>query len=330
MNKALLFPINLPPYFLTPTLRSLFDTLLILPPSRKSLKQIEETTGERGWIEALQAPWLEEADEEFDDMVKAWRQWAGEIGLGAGTNSQLLLNATASRSETVGSILDELKGIKKSNPILEARLTLQLALDYDLEQYKLDEEMCRLAQKEDSLRRIVGPDKGEEEGELLPDSMAPSFTPVPQIEKIAERCRAWSMCWRACERGVPGLLLGVGLDTKDIVDKRYERLARGRSQGLPVELLDLTMPLEKEKANRAGALLGGLLSGPLMATSRLKEQGGDRKAACEEITETWPFKGEQIGPRLLLTIYEGVDIDTLLGGNHAEATAGPTPIIFLC
>jgi hypothetical protein len=265
----------------------------ISPPSSNCSMEIEATApaplGDRlGW---------------FTGLISNWKSWAEEMGLGEKIPASTLILAAKGEEESLQGILNTLRGTEVPDPLLDARIFLQLSLDLDRRNDELQTDFDKMVIHEDKLKSIL-----QDPGELT-DSQGPPKDPYsPIIEPLLmakERLRAWALLWQKYTDPRPWPI-GESITVKDLVDKAYEAL---QPREAPVDLLDLVLPLdpnikpgESDKINNG---LTSLIKAISNTTIQNISENGDIRELSEEIKESWDKgnKNQIPGPTLNLTLY---------------------------
>ncbi len=229
--NALLYPATFPRRHTARRLSQVFDRLTVLLPA----ENLTVTHFDDLPIDTIVPAPLEGRLSWFDRLIKDWKAWARETGLGTGVTAQVLLKTWKHGSaESLEEIMASLSGKDVSDPLIEARILLRLAHEIDEEDDRLDLELASVSRLEKDLRASL---QGESADEGLPrDAGLPS---IPPLDRPGPRIRAWNEI--ACRAELNELLpVGEGMDVKDLLDRAYEDLVPG---SFPHDLMRIRLPL---------------------------------------------------------------------------------------
>ncbi len=321
MIEALVYPVSFVPAEIVSQLSTLFNQLELLLPSDLNRAKITDLLGESARLVRLTAVPFESEKEldKYEAMMKDFKAWASQIGLGMGTTASALYESVRSGfPHDIQAITDVLKGQSRQDPLLEARLFLEFALEYDLEQELLEGELRDISKKAEKIETIMaGPDKdleGTHYG-VPPQTLEPFHRRITQVKG---RLEAWFRLYMACcqKCALFASPLGVGIEVKDVIDETYESTM---GKELPLEifkigLASLSRVDEKERETVIAAIS--------WITSQLSEEPVE--AVFKEI-EQEAAKLEDMLPAqdrslcLTLTHYPGAKwIDLMAGGSKKQ------------
>jgi hypothetical protein len=239
----------------------------------------------------------------FTGLITNWKSWAEEIGLGEKIPASTLIRAAEGEEESLQGILNTLRGAEVPDPLLDARIFLQLSLDLDRRNDELQTDLDELAVHEDKLKSIL-----QEPGELTDSRSSPKGPYSPIIEPLLmakERLRAWAWLWQKYTGKGPWPI-GESITVKDLVDEAYEAL---RPREAPVDLLDLVLPLDPNikpgKSDKISNGLNSLVNAISNTTIQNMSENGEIQKLSEEIQQTWDKanRSQIPGPTLNLTLY---------------------------
>jgi hypothetical protein len=240
----------------------------------------------------------------FNGIIKDWDAWAKDMGLGRGTPPETYLqSASLGRNESIGEIIDSLKGPAAEDPLLDARIFLRLAADLDRREDELSADLSELETQQGSLRAILqGFDPGEP---TQSSSKRTGNAMILPMSRPKERLRAWARLWR--EDKIPGLWpVGESISIKDILDQAYEALEPG---GAALELLTLPLPLDhnirpghQEQITEA---LWELIRALSPESERNSGPNPDTARAADNLALHWAHTIDSLptGPTIGLTVY---------------------------
>ncbi len=288
--NALVYPATFPRRHTARRLSQVFDRLTVLLPAENLTVTLPDDLP----IDTIVPSPLEGRLSWFDRLIKDWKAWAQETGLGTGVTAQVLLRTWKhSSAESFEEIMASLNKKDVSDPLLEARILLRIAHEVDEEDDRLDRELASVSGLEKDLRAAL---QGETLDEGIPiDTGLPS---IPPLDRPEPRVRAWSEI--ACRAELNGLLpVGEGMDVKDLLDRAYEDLAPG---SFPHDLMRIRLPLaldvrpmdEPEIRKTFVSLVRALVE----KGDETPEAAFDLEKRLSELTQ---IHGE--GPELRLTVY---------------------------
>ncbi|HID98608.1 MAG TPA: hypothetical protein EYP57_10570 [Thermodesulfobacteriaceae bacterium] len=245
--------------------------------------------------------------EEFNSMIRTWEGWAGDLGLGRDDASSALLDSTIRDMESsVQSILQSLKGPEKTDPLMEARFFLKLALEYDRRQDSLAMELAALSGKESRIDSIM---KGPETAPLERSARVPqSSSRIEPLHRARQRMKAWTVLWK--ELTDTGLCpVGETIEVKDMLDQAYELLEDGSSV---VDLLTLPLPLDPSAGpvDDSGETMDSLINlvRLILEAGRYDVSGeSEINRLADRIAWQWNnrLQAQETGPVLSLVLYPG-------------------------
>jgi len=239
----------------------------------------------------------------FTDLIGNWKSWAEDMGLGEKIPAYTLIRAAAGEEESLQGILNTLKGAEIADPLLNARIFLQLSLDLDRRNDELQTDLDELAIHENKLKSILQ-DPGEPTGSVVPPK-APCSPVIETFLMARERLRAWALLWQKYTGKGPWPI-GESIAVKDLVDKAYEAL---QPREAPVDLLDLVLPLDPNikpgKSDKISSGLASLISAVSGTTIQNMKEDGEIRELSKDVQENWNrVNRNQIpGPTLILTMY---------------------------
>ncbi|NIA08272.1 MAG: hypothetical protein GWP10_00485 [Nitrospiraceae bacterium] len=256
----------------------------------------------------------------FADLISNWKFWAKEMGLGKKISAFTLMSAAADKQEeeSVQTILSAIKkDVKATDPLLNAQIFLQLALDLDRREDELHIDLDRLAVQEDRLKLILqGPERPTKSpGSIELDPM------IAPLSMARERLKAWTVLWQKFtdKRSWP---IGESVASKDLLDTVYGGL---QPKVLPIDLLDLALPPDPDirpgESEEICNMLTAIIDAIPKATIQDINGEGKIQELVREIGQKWEkFTGSQApGPRLKLTVYpQKTWEEVLLKANNLE------------
>ena len=223
--KALIYPATYPRKYTCLRLAQAFEALSVLLPTERSVISCPDIE-----VESIVPAPLNEKIQWFDDMLKHWRSWAGQVGLGNKISSSTILNALSTGDESVHEIIRSMKGGETSDPLMESRLFLQLAHEGDMESEEIDSEYSSIIVQEQRIKSLFS---GEEKGR----SKQYADYPLPSLNHLFERFRAWFHLLN--EADFKGCMVGEGIGMKDMLDNAYEKMEPGKTS---IDLLRFKLP----------------------------------------------------------------------------------------
>lgn len=254
------------------------------------------------------APLMEDL-EYFRDLIANWKSWAKEMGLGERNPGYTFSNARVNEEESLSGILNTLRGNKMPNPLLDARIFLQLSLDLDRDNDELQTDLDAMTLHQDKLKSILNdpiePDKSKN---ML--NNAPPYI-IESLLMPEERLTAWTLLWQRHASKQSLWQIGESLAIKDLIDKAYEALMPGKTA---VDLLTLGLPLdytiklsESKEINRGLTSLINIISNTSSHTTlqNLLDNGKVLRMA-EELQHKWrkAVNDYALSPvKLTLTLY---------------------------
>ena len=248
----------------------------------------------------------------FTDLIRNWKAWAEEMGLGEKFPASALLTSATGEEESVLAILNALKDKEEPDPLLEAQIFLHLAFDLDRREDELRIALDEVAVREDKLKSILqDPDKPTD------PSVPPKNAHTPMIEPLSrakEHLKAWAMLWDKLPAGELWLI-GESIAIKDLLDSAYEALRPG---ACPVDLLNLILPLDPAKRPGESEDLRTKLTAIIETISQEGLQDvikdGKIQTLAEQIELSWTdtIANQIPGPTLNLTLYPDTSFDEVL------------------
>ncbi|MCK4426108.1 MAG: hypothetical protein KAV69_05120, partial [Deltaproteobacteria bacterium] len=214
-----------------------------------------------------------------------------------------LIRAAAGEEESLQGILNTLRGTEIPDPLMDARIFLQLSLDLDRRNDELQTDLDELTMHEGKLKSIL-----QDPGELTDSQGSLKGPHLPVVEPLLmskERLRAWTLLWQKYTDQGPWPI-GESITVKDLIDEAYEAL---QPREAPVDLLDLVLPLdpnikpgESDKINNGLASLINAISNTTIHNIR---ENREIQELSEEIQQSWEkaVSNKIPGPTLNLTIY---------------------------
>ncbi len=322
--NALVYPVSFVPADVVKLLSPLFDMVELILPSDLNLAKTENLLGEYGNRVKLNAFATGEPDQEgrYRAIIKDFKSWAAQIGLGIGTTASALYESVQSGvPQDIQAITQAIKGRSEEDPLLEARIFLEFALEYDLEQQELERELRDISKKAERIETIMaGPEKeleGQQYG-VTPHAMEPFYRRTTQVKR---RLEAWYNLYvaRADEISPSAMPLGIGIEVKDNIDKAYEAVM-DKEPALEIARLDIAglSSLDEEQIKRVKAAVGwitGQLSGEPDDASfkEIKQEA----ASLEEL-----LPAKDLSPCLALTHYPAAKWADLLAESVKHGTRG--------
>jgi hypothetical protein len=275
------------------TLLSPTEDINLPPPSIGCSMEIEATAP---------AP-LEDRLGWFTDLISNWKSWAENMGLGEKITASTLIRAAAGEEESLQGILNTLKGTELPDPLMDARIFLQLSLDLDRRNDELQTDLNKLAIHEDKLKSIL-----QEPWELTDSLGSPKVPHSPVIEPLLmakERVRAWALLWQKYT-GKGSWPIGESIIVKDLVDGAYEAL---QPREAPVDLLNMVLPLDPKikpgESDKISNGLASLINAISDATMQNIRENGEIQELSKDVQESWnkANRNQIPGPTLNLTLY---------------------------
>lgn len=324
-NNALIYPVSFVPAKIVEQLSILFDKLELLLPSDLNRSKIEELLGEYAkWVKLTSVPFSsEEEQDNYKAIVKDFKAWASQVGLGMGTTASALYESvTSGFTHDVQTITDAIKGRSQEDPLLEARLFLEFALEYDLEQEMLVSELKDLSKEAERIEAIMaGPGKkldGQYYSGASPQPLEPFYRRVTQVKK---RLEAWHRLYLACasKSALFTMPLGISLEVKDVIDETYESMM---DKELPLEIFKIGLSglskLSEEEHDTVKAAIHWI-------TSQLSTEPVDSifKEIEQEAAKLEELLPQDQSPCLALTHYPSVHWIELLAGKLQKEEGMP-------
>ncbi len=264
---------------------------------------------------------LEKGLGKFRKMLEQMRVWGEQMGLDNKTVAEAVhTDAFKPAGESISSILSSIKRKKADDPLLRARIFLQIALENDMQDDLLEMELLKLEKKKKQLTDIMGGDPHDEETGLTmpPDSAAANIHGIRMLNMPQKRLNAWmKLAGRYAGASLDSWPLGQSVATKDLLDKAYEK-ATGNTAS---ELLNIHLPGEIDDTEPGTKLMEGVSK---LLDYLMKElaDGGDQEIAHDELIKNICHRLEvsvnpkksmrSPGPVFNLTLYPGMHMDDLM------------------
>ncbi len=310
--SALLYPVSLPKGRILRFLSLFFDQLHVILPSEGSVQDIErhleDLPANKKVIPHIPSP-LGNKQEWFRSLVRDWHKWADQMGLGTeGADASMMEAASAIMEESLQSIVYSIKGKDQRDLDLEAQIFLQLALELDIRDDELAEELEQLSSRQDELKILLaGPATGDDEqGKHL------QHVGIEPILQGKRRLAAWSRLYFK-SKDLSGLHpVGEGINTKDYIDQAYESLGKSR---VAIDLFDLSLSMPEDTLSKKASEIRPLidtLAKELVKKGRGAAQDEELAGLCKDIVKLWPDSKQSSGPRLVLTLYPDATWNELL------------------
>ncbi len=264
---------------------------------------------------------LDKRIKKFRKMLEQMRVWGEQMGLDNKTVAESVhTDAFKPAGESISSILSSIKKKKPEDPLMRARVFLQIALENDMQDDLLDMELLQLEKKKKQLTDIMGGDPhGEETGITpQPETAPPDIHGIKILNMPQKRLNSWmKLAGRYEDAPLDSWPLGQSVAVKDILDKAYEK-ATGNTA---LELLNIHLPGELDDPELGPKLKEGISK---LLDYLMKELagGGDHKVADEELIKNICHRLEvsvdakksrkSPGPVFNLTLYPGMHMDDLM------------------
>ncbi len=257
----------------------------------------------------------------FRKILQQMRTWGEQMGLDNRTVAESVhTEAFQPASESITGILSSIKQKKESDPLLQTRVFLQIALENDMQDDLLALEIKKLEKKKQRLAEIMG-DELPEEDTGISRPMEQSHSDLYGIKMLnmpERRMEAWMrLANRYDDTPLDTWPLGESIAIKDIMDRAYEK-ASGR---IAIELLNLKLPAEINDPETKAKLADGMSKLLDELKDELSRHDGSTieenaliKNICHRIEVSVDAKeaAKRPGPTVNLTIYPGMHMDDLM------------------
>ncbi len=260
--KALLYPHTYIRMDLASLVFSFIDSLVLLQPSEKTPDAPWTKLLEKGLIQIITPPPFGKKLVWFEQLVKSYEEWG--LMMRWPENVSIFKSWPEAVEETVSEIKAELLGKKKpqqDDPILRARVILQLAYNLDKRLEELDQEYEILRSQATRLTEFI---LGQELVELrFPKWVIEGQEPNWILQGIEERIKAYALLIYLVPE-IPNIILTDQIGAKEeLIDacEKYQKLGSMAIEPVPWEELSETIHYKNEQDNmkKIKALLNGNL-----------------------------------------------------------------------